>query len=166
MIDRIKIGSFLKELRKEKNLSQEELAELFGVSSRSISRWECGTTIPELGILVELADFYHVDIKEIIDGERKTENMNDEIKESLKKAAEYSKVEKDLAVKRQRILFFISLAVLALCIPLGAFLLPHLSETSILRNDKLWLVVGVAGLAILWGIVIYERLKGRNNSQN
>ena len=65
MIDQIKIGSFLRELRKEKELTQEQLAEKFGVSSRSVSRWENGNTMPELGILVELADFYEIDIKAI-----------------------------------------------------------------------------------------------------
>ena len=39
MIDQMKIGAFLRELRKEKGLTQEELAEKFGVSSRSVSRW-------------------------------------------------------------------------------------------------------------------------------
>ena len=42
MIDQMKIGGFLRELRKEKELTQEQLAEKFGVSSRSVSRWENG----------------------------------------------------------------------------------------------------------------------------
>ena len=68
MVDKIKIGNFLRQLRTEKGMTQEDLAEKFGVSSRSVSRWENGNTMPELGILVELADFYDVDIKEIIHG--------------------------------------------------------------------------------------------------
>ena len=68
MVDKIKIGNFLRELRNENNLTQEEIAEKFEVSSRSVSRWENGNTMPELGILVDLAVFYGVDIKEIIDG--------------------------------------------------------------------------------------------------
>ena len=47
MIDQVKIGSFLKELCKKKELTQEQLAEKFGVSSRSVSRWENGNTRPE-----------------------------------------------------------------------------------------------------------------------
>ena len=81
MIDQIKIGRFLRDLRKEKELTQEQLAEKFGVSSRSVSRWENGNTMPELGILVELADYYEVDIKEIIDGERKSEIVQKEEKD-------------------------------------------------------------------------------------
>lgn len=85
-----KTGSFLKELRKEKNLTQEQLAELFNVSSRSVSRWETGTNLPDLSILVELADYYDVDIREIIDGERTKNDMNKETKETLTKVAEYA----------------------------------------------------------------------------
>ena len=79
MIDQEKIGSFLRDLRKEKELTQEELAEKFGISSKSVSRWENGKTLPDLVILVELADYYEVDIKEIIDGERKSEIMEKEV---------------------------------------------------------------------------------------
>lgn len=85
-----KTGEFLKQLRKEKNMTQEQLAEKFYVSGRTVSRWETGSNMPDLGILVELADFYDVDIREIIDGERKSEIMNLETKDTLKKVAEYT----------------------------------------------------------------------------
>lgn len=52
------IGLFLKELRKQKGLTQRQLAEILGVSDRSVSRWESGNNMPDLSILVELADFY------------------------------------------------------------------------------------------------------------
>ena len=105
MIDQIKIGGFLKELRKEKELTQEQLAENFGVSSRSVSRWENGNTMPELGILVELADFYEIDIKEIIDGERKSEIVEKEEKETLLKVAEYADKQKRQAILKAVIIF-------------------------------------------------------------
>jgi len=85
-----KMGELLKQLRKEKNMTQEQLAEKFYVSSRTVSRWETGNNMPDLGMLVELADFYNVDIREIIDGERKSEDMNMETKDTLKKVAEYT----------------------------------------------------------------------------
>ena len=52
-----KIGLFLKELRKERELTQEQLAEQFNISNRTVSRWENGNNMPDLSILVELADF-------------------------------------------------------------------------------------------------------------
>jgi len=159
MIDQIKIGGFLRELRKEKELTQEQLAEKFGVSSRSVSRWENGNTMPELGILVELADYYEVDIKEIIDGERKSEIMKKEEKETLQKVADYAKAEKKSVVKRKCIVTFIGTMVFALSIMVGYIVFPKFPEDSFLRSDGLWLGIGVLGLVLLWGIVIRENRK-------
>ena len=89
-----KTGEFLKHLRKERGLTQEQLAEHFYVSSRTVSRWETGSNMPDLDMLIELADFYNVDIREIIDGKRKSENMDNETKETLLKVAEYADAEK------------------------------------------------------------------------
>jgi len=159
MIDQIKIGGFLRELRKEKELTQEQLAEKFGVSSRSVSRWENGNTMPELGILVELADYYEVDIKEIIDGERKSDIMKTEEKETMQKVADYAEAEKKLVVKRKCIVTFIGTMVFALSIMIGYIVFPKLPEDSFLRSDGLWLGIGVLGLVLLWGIVIRENRK-------
>ena len=74
-MDTIKVGAFLKELRKEHGLSQEQLADKFNVSSRSVSRWENGNTMPDISIMIELADFYDVDIRDLLRGERKSEKI-------------------------------------------------------------------------------------------
>ena len=94
-MDQIKIGALLRELRKEKNQSQEQLAERFGVSSRSVSRWENGNTMPDISIMIELADYYEVDLRELLSGERKSENMNTEIKETLAMVADYTEEDKN-----------------------------------------------------------------------
>ena len=159
MIDQIKIGRFLKKLRKERELTQEQLAEKFGVSSRSVSRWENGNTMPELGILVELAEYYEVDIKEIIDGERKSESVEKEEKETLRKVADYTEAEKKLVVRRKCIVTFVGTLMFALCIMIGYIVFPTLPEDSFLRSDGLWLGIGVLGLVVLWGIVIRENRK-------
>ena len=93
-MDQIKTGAFLKELRKEKGLSQEQLADKFNTSSRSISRWENGRTMPDISMLIELADFFDVDIREILRGERKSEKMNADIKETLEMVADYTEEDK------------------------------------------------------------------------
>lgn len=59
-----KAGEYLKSLRREKGLTQEQLAERFSVSSRTVSRWETGSNMPDVSMLVELAEFYNVDIRE------------------------------------------------------------------------------------------------------
>ena len=90
-MDPVKVGSFLKTLRKEKNMTQENAAEQLHVSSRTISRWETGTNMPDIGMLVEIADYYQVSIPEIIQGERKSENMNEETRETAAAMADYSR---------------------------------------------------------------------------
>lgn len=111
-MDQKKVGSFLRELRKEKQLTQEQLAERFGVTNRSVSRWETGSNMPDLSILVELADFYDVDIRDIIDGERKGEDMNKEEKERLQLVADYAETERNTLLMRLRIFSIVGLVSL------------------------------------------------------
>lgn len=85
-----KIGNFLKDLRKEKGITQEQAAEHFGVAGRTVSRWETGSNMPDLSMLVAIAMFYDVEVREILDGERKSENMNTELQETLEKVADYT----------------------------------------------------------------------------
>ena len=113
MLDQVKVGSFLRTLRKEKGMTQEELAERFGVSSRSVSRWENGNTMPDLVLLVELADYYGVDIREIIDGERKTEKSEDEQKETLLRVVDYADREKKKALNKKKAVIFICCGLIA-----------------------------------------------------
>ena len=100
-----KIGSFLKELRKGKGMTQEQLGEVLGVSGRTVSRWETGFNMPDLSILIQIADYYDVEIREILDGERRNEDMDKEMKETLSKAADYSNLEKQQLTRRMCILF-------------------------------------------------------------
>ena len=91
-MDLKKIGSFLKELRKEKGITQEELAEMLYVSGRTVSRWETGTNMPDISLLVDIAEIFDVSIPEIINGERKNEIMEKEVKETVLKLTDYSEV--------------------------------------------------------------------------
>ena len=50
-MDQKKIGSFLKELRKEKKITQEAFAEILQVSGRTVSRWETGSNMPDISLL-------------------------------------------------------------------------------------------------------------------
>ena len=93
-MDQNKTGKFLKTLRNEKGITQEQLAKQFNVSNRTVSRWETGTNLPDISLLVEIADFYDVDVREIIDGERKSEMMDKETKEVAEKMAVYAGNEK------------------------------------------------------------------------
>lgn len=93
-MDQKAIGGFLKELRKEKGFTQEQIAEKLNVSGRTVSRWETGNNMPDISLLVTIADLYDVTIPEIINGERKSEDMREEVKEVAEVMADYAGVEK------------------------------------------------------------------------
>ncbi len=93
-MDQKKIGAFLKALRAEKGLTQEQLAQQMQVSSRTVSRWETGSNLPDLSVLLTLADFYGVGLRELLDGERRpqtpVQDPDSEARVTLLKAAGYS----------------------------------------------------------------------------
>lgn len=101
-MNQIKTGEFLRALRKEQNLTQEQLAEKFGVSNRSVSRWENGINMPDISLLVKLADFYNVDIGEIITGERKDKYKDTETKEEIEAVVKYAENEKSTIKKKSK----------------------------------------------------------------
>ena len=68
------IGQFLKELRKEKNMTQEELGSRVGVTNKTISKWENGNYMPPVDVLVLLSEIYNVSINEILSGRRIGDN--------------------------------------------------------------------------------------------
>ena len=112
-MDLAKIGSFLQQLRKEKGLTQEQIAEQTGVARRTVSRWETGSNMPDLDVLIELSDFYEIDLREILSGERKKEAADQGLKETVQQVADYSNEEKTRLLRRMR---GRSLGLLILCV--------------------------------------------------
>ena len=108
-----KIGQFLKTLRSQKSITQTELAEILGVSNRSISRWENGTTMPDFDLVIELAKYYEVEVGEILDGERK-DHMDIKTEETMLKIADYNNIEREFFSKRMCIMF--SVAILGMVV--------------------------------------------------
>lgn len=113
-MDQTKIGMFFKELRKEKELTQEQLAEQFGVSRRTVSRWETGSNMPDLDILIEMADYYEVELRELLDGERKEKKMEKDLEETVLKVADYSNDVKQRITRNMHFLFIGGLAAAVL----------------------------------------------------
>lgn len=98
-----KTGELLKTLRLERGWTQADLADQLYVSTRSISRWENGTTLPDLSLLAELSGLYDISVDEILDGQKKETNMNET--EMLLKAAEYSTEQEKKVNRRMQLLF-------------------------------------------------------------
>lgn len=85
-MDYLKIGSFLQALRKAKGLTQSDVADYFEISNKTVSKWECGTALPELPMLKALAEYYEVTVDEILNGCRA--GIKEELNERKKKINE------------------------------------------------------------------------------
>ena len=159
-----KIGEFLKHLRKDKGLTQEQLAEEFGVSSRSISRWENGNTMPDISIIIELADFYDVDIREIIHGERKSENMDKELKDTLVTVADYTNNENG-KIMQSAVNMAIITSVLFEIITLIIFYFYSLSDNLLLNLAAIVTSFGVlySGLSVLRLFEMNEKISKKSH---
>ena len=116
-MDQVKIGGFLRALRTEKGLTQEQLAEQVGVTRRSVSRWETGSNLPDLDVLLELADYYHVELRELLDGERKAVPIDTALVETTRKVAEYSNAEKKRLART--VLVYLVVGIAALIVSTG-----------------------------------------------
>ena len=71
-----KFGKFIKELRNEKEMTQQELANKIGVSDRAISKWENGRGMPDISLLIPLSKALNITVVELLNGE-KSDDYND-----------------------------------------------------------------------------------------
>ena len=93
-MDNSKTGAFIRELRKEKGLTQKDLAEQLHITDRAVSKWERGLCAPDLSTLEPLADILGVTVTELISGKRIEETPHKtEIEESVQSTLQYSKEE-------------------------------------------------------------------------
>lgn len=125
MFDQRKMGGFMKELRKEKVITQEQFAEVLNVSARTVSRWETGSSMPDISLLVEIANFYDVDITELINGERKSEIMNNNVDEVTEALTDYADKEKKLLTKRVAIIDIVGFITL-----ISGLIMEHICPNS------------------------------------
>ena len=86
-----KIGKFISECRKKKNMTQSELAEKLGVSDRTIGNWENGRNMPDLSLFKPLCDELGISINELISGEKiKKEKYQEKFEENMINTIDYS----------------------------------------------------------------------------
>ena len=68
-MDQIKIGAFIQKTRKARNLTQRDLAERLGISDKTVSKWETGSGLPEVGLMLPLCEQLGISVNELLSGE-------------------------------------------------------------------------------------------------
>ena len=91
MMDQIRIGRFIAESRKSRNLTQRQLADALSISDKTISKWECGKGLPEVSLMLPLCAALDMTVNDLLSGEKVSstdyqkkaeENMMDLIREN------------------------------------------------------------------------------------
>lgn len=140
-MDTVKIGKFLKELRKEHKLTQEQLGEKIGVTNKTISRWENGNYLPPAESLTMLSDIYKISINEILSGQKlTTDEFSDAAEDNLKDALELSEQLYKSSETRLSIMWGVSSTLTLLIL----FLLPT-EELAFGKSLLLIFLIGTLG---------------------
>ena len=83
-MDQIKVGKFIAECRKKKNLTQMQLAEKLGITDRAVSKWENGKAMPDSAIMLELCDALQITVNDLLNGEKvSAEEYNNKLEQQL-----------------------------------------------------------------------------------
>lgn len=118
-MDQQKMGKFISSLRKEKGLTQQELAEKLGVTDKAVSKWERGIGCPDISLLVPISEILGISINELLLGEQKKELKENDIEIVNKNIIEYSRKEINSSKQKTRRLKYslsVALTVLVLII--------------------------------------------------
>lgn len=171
MVNQQKIGRFLKELRKEKGLTQEQFSEVMNVSGRTVSRWETGSNMPDLDILVMISEYYNVELKELLNGERENGKMEKDLKETVLKVADYSNNEKMHMMKKLHIFAWIGVISFVVSLVLKGTALAGKGITGDVASFCEGVAFGMLIIAVIYtSNIIYKinsvkkRLYGQNST--
>lgn len=137
-MDQIKIGRFIAEKRKEKKLTQIQLAEILGITDRAISKWENGKSLPDSSIMLELCKELEITVNDLLSGEVVTMTKYDEALEKNLLDALKAKEKADRNLLRMEIV----IGVLSVFVLLGAVAI----ASFVPMEDWLRIVIIVAGL--------------------
>ena len=149
-MDQLKIGKFIAECRKQKNLTQMQLAEKLGITDKAISKWERGIALPDSSIMLELCDILGISVNELLSGEKISMENNSQKNEQLllDMAKELEKKNKTIWSSMFAIMI-VSITALFAGIFIAAFLIP----------EGIWQLVTILGVCIVFLIPCLYALK-------
>lgn len=149
-MDQVKIGKFLKELRKEKGYTQEQLANKLLVSPKTISKWECGNGMPEVSLMMLLCAELGITVNELLSGCRLKENeYKNKAEENLVITLIEKKNNKRLLIIQLILGFIIILSVVTLIMLASLLSIEVGVRITLILLGFFIMIVGIACLCIL-----------------
>lgn len=153
------IGEKILNLRKQKNLSQEEVANCLNVSRQTISKWETDQSTPDLDKIGPLCELFEISADELIIG--KKENKEVVINQSTQKIDEINdnKRKKALGIGKGVLIYFLAIAWIMISIPV-------MRINPILASAIFLIICGIATYLIIYSCIIYKNKKTEESSEN
>ena len=149
-MDQLKIGKFIADCRKEKGLTQWQLAEKLGITDKAISKWERGIAMPDTSIMLELSDILGISVNELLNGEKlNMENNNQKNEQLLLDMAKEIERKNKTIWSAMWTLMTISIIGLLAGILAAAFLIP----------EGVWQLVAILGVSAIFLIPCFYALK-------
>ena len=149
-MDQLKIGKFIAECRKQKNLTQMQLAEKLGITDKAISKWERSIAMPDTSIMLELCDILGISVNELLSGEKISMENNNQKNEQLLLA-----MAKELEKKNKTI--WNAMWVIMTVSILG--LIGGLAIIAFFMPEGPWMLVAILSLCVVFLIPCFYALK-------
>ena len=149
-MNQLTTGKFILKKRKEKNLTQEQLAEKLGVSNKTISKWETGKCMPDYSVIKNLCEELEITIAELMDGEETEEKSvrtydEEQIMDLLRRTQELE--------KQKKLIYGVLLIVMGIAIQA----LSHSISGSNVKDFLSGLMLGLSIAGMLVGVYIIGR---------
>ena len=149
-MNQLMTGKFISQKRKEKNLTQEQLAEKLGVSNKTISKWETGKCMPDYSVIKNLCEELEITIAELMDGEETEEKSvrtydEEQIMDLLRRTQELE--------KQKKLIYGVLLIVMGIAIQA----LSHSISGSNVKDFLSGLMLGLSIAEMLVGVYIIGR---------
>lgn len=141
-MDQIKIGNFIQEKRKEKNITQLELAERLGVTDRAVSKWENGICLPDAGTMPELCSILDISINDLFSGEEvDMKNNEKKLEENLLEMTKAKEERDKQLLHMEYVVGLISIIVFIILVLLASY--------APMKDWVRFVIIGVTTAAII-----------------
>lgn len=146
-MNQLATGKFISQKRKQKNLTQEQLAEKLGVSNKTVSKWETGKCMPDYSVVKALCDELEITVAELMDGEKSEEKSvrtydEEQIMDLLKKMQDLE--------KQKELLYGVLLIVMGIALQA----LSHTLGGSDVKDFFSGLLLGISIAEMLVGVYV------------
>ena len=149
-MNQVKIGKFIAECRKNKNMTQAELAEKLNITDRAISKWETGKGMPDSSIMLDLCSELKISVNELLSGEMiSMENKNEKQEQLLLDMAKEVEKKNKIIWTSMWVIMGVSFTALFAGISISTFLIP----------EGVWQLVTILGICVVFLIPCFYALK-------